>query len=208
VNKRTLFLILRILVSCGLVAYVCSLISLRDVVELKTGEEIRGYIQEESASGIVIRDLEGNPVRLSMDQIAVDDEGLPRATKGLRTIALSLRPVPSVLGFLLFGGIILLSGVRWRILLQAQRITLGIADAVRLVFIGLFFNNIMLGSTGGDVAKAYYITRKTDRKVEGALTVFVDRLVGIVALALIAGAAALFRLGDPEVRLIYSAVSG
>jgi uncharacterized protein (TIRG00374 family) len=53
-------------------------------------------------------------------------------------------------------------------------------------FIGLFFNAFMLGSTGGDVIKAWYVAHETHhKKAEAVATVVVDRLIGLLALFVI-----------------------
>ena len=44
----------------------------------------------------------------------------------------------------------------------------------------------MPGAVGGDLLKAWYVTKHTDRKIAGVLSVFVDRLIGLVALVLMA----------------------
>ena len=55
-------------------------------------------------------------------------------------------------------------------------------------FVGLFFNLFGLGATGGDVVKVLYIVREApDRKLAAGFTVLMDRVVGLLALILMAG---------------------
>jgi uncharacterized protein (TIRG00374 family) len=50
-----------------------------------------------------------------------------------------------------------------------------------------FFNSFLLGSSGGDVLKAYYTARETHhKKTEAVVTVFVDRLIGFFSMLLFA----------------------
>jgi len=77
-------------------------------------------------------------------------------------------------------------GFRWWILLRAQSIFIGFWAAVRLHFLGLFYNNCMPGSVGGDLVRAWYVTRHTDKKFEAVLSVFVDRGVGLASTMIIA----------------------
>lgn len=79
--------------------------------------------------------------------------------------------------------------LRWWLLLRAQSIHVRVSAAVRLFFVGLFFNNLMPSSVGGDLVKAWYVTKHTDRRVEGVLSVFVDRLIGLMGMLLMAAAA-------------------
>lgn len=58
--------------------------------------------------------------------------------------------------------------------------------------IGLFFNQVALGSTGGDLVKAFYIARETpERRPEAAFSVFLDRVIGLAGLMLLGGVALL-----------------
>jgi hypothetical protein len=79
-----------------------------------------------------------------------------------------------------------LIGLRWWLLLRAQSILIGFWVAVRLYFLGWFYNNFMPGSVGGDLLRAWYVTKHTDRKFEAALSVFVDRIIGLLSTLTIA----------------------
>jgi len=75
---------------------------------------------------------------------------------------------------------------RWSILLRVQGIKIGYLPAVRLHFLGLFYNNCLPSSVGGDLLRAYYVTHHTDKKLEAALSVFVDRAVGLTGMCIMA----------------------
>jgi hypothetical protein len=76
--------------------------------------------------------------------------------------------------------------LRWWLLLRAQSIHITIRTAVKLYFLGLYFNNLMPGSVGGDLLKAWYITKHTDKRLAGVLSVVVDRVIGLAGLVLMA----------------------
>jgi len=76
--------------------------------------------------------------------------------------------------------------VRWWLLLRAQSIFIGVLVAVRLFFLGLLYNNFLPGSLTGDLLKAWYVTRHTDKRLAGALSVFADRAVGLTGALLLA----------------------
>jgi uncharacterized protein (TIRG00374 family) len=78
-------------------------------------------------------------------------------------------------------------GFRWWLLLRTQSIVISIAAAVRLNFLGWFYNNFMPGSVGGDLLRAWYVTKHTEKRFEAALSVFVDRIVGLFSTFIIAG---------------------
>ncbi len=76
--------------------------------------------------------------------------------------------------------------LRWWLLLRTQSIYIGVAPAIRLHFLGLFYNNFMPSSVGGDIIRAWYVTHHTEKKVEAALSVFFDRVVGLASTLVIA----------------------
>src|SRR5665213_1409828 len=83
---------------------------------------------------------------------------------------------------------ILLGVARWRMVLEVQGLHLPWKRATGITFVAQFFNAFLLGSTGGDLIKAYYAARETHhKKTEAVTTVFVDRLIGLWAMLLFAG---------------------
>ena len=90
------------------------------------------------------------------------------------------------LGVVVFFGCTILATVRWKILLQVQGIEMGWVRTWQLFMIGMFFNLFMLGSTGGDVVKMFLTMREArDNKAAALLSVFMDRVIGMMALILI-----------------------
>lgn len=92
-----------------------------------------------------------------------------------------------VLGTLAMGLVCLLGIIRWQMILRVQGLEIKFPRASSIFFIGMFFNAFMLGSTGGDVIKAWYVAHETHhKKAEAVATVVVDRLIGLLALFIIA----------------------
>lgn len=82
-----------------------------------------------------------------------------------------------------FGVIVAGGTLRWWVLLRAQTIEIPGRRAVAINFVGMFFNSFLPSGTGGDVVKAYYTVRESpNRKTEAALTILVDRVVGLLGL--------------------------
>lgn len=73
---------------------------------------------------------------------------------------------------------------RWYLLLRLRDIDIGISAAIKLTFVGFFYNNFLPGSVGGDVLRAWYVTKHTPKQLEAAISVFVDRAIGLVGLLL------------------------
>lgn len=83
---------------------------------------------------------------------------------------------------------------RWRQFLLSQSLSVSYYHALQLTLIGNFFNFAMPGGVGGDLVKGYYITRSSPHaKLDAAVTVFLDRLIGLLAMSLLALFVMLFR---------------
>ena len=94
-----------------------------------------------------------------------------------------------------FFGCLSLCAVRWKCVLAAQGLQLTWRGTLAIFFIGHFFNAFMFGSTGGDVVKAYYAAKRTGhRKTEAVSTVFIDRVMGLLAMILLTTVTMLVRL--------------
>lgn len=90
----------------------------------------------------------------------------------------------AVLGIFVMAQLIV--GLRWWLLLRSQSVYIGFWAAERLFFLGWFYNNFMPGSVGGDLIRAWYVTKHTDKRFEAALSVFVDRGIGLLTTLIIA----------------------
>jgi len=89
------------------------------------------------------------------------------------------------LGFM--GLTVFLGILRWRMVLRVQGLNLPFRRAAEISLVAHFFNSFLLGSTGGDLLKAYYAARETHhKKTEAVTTVFVDRLLGLFTMLLFA----------------------
>ena len=92
-------------------------------------------------------------------------------------------------GLVAIGAGLLLQVERWLILLRVQGIVVSFSRALRIVLVGMFFNLFLIGATGGDIVKIFLIIREAPHKKAGALlSVFIDRIVGLLALAAISAA--------------------
>ena len=98
-----------------------------------------------------------------------------------------INPWAGLLSVGFMGLTILLGVLRWRMVLRVQGLDLPFTRAAEISIVGHFFNSFLLGSTGGDLLKAYYAARETHhKKTEAVVTVFVDRLLGLFAMLLFA----------------------
>ena len=83
---------------------------------------------------------------------------------------------------LILFGITCVSARWWRLLALASCPTT-FREAVRLTFLGLFFNLVMPGLTGGDLVKGVLVVRQNPtRRADALVTVVVDRVIGLAVL--------------------------
>jgi len=92
-------------------------------------------------------------------------------------------------GVAAYGVFELLAGVRWQILLRVQGIRISWWLMYGLLMVGLFFSLFIPGGTGGDLVKGYYLLKEAPvgRKTSAALSVVMDRLLGLIGVALLTG---------------------
>lgn len=95
-------------------------------------------------------------------------------------------------GILIYMAAQLILSARFYFLLKVQNVPVCYRDAVRLNFTGLFFNLFLPSAVGGDVAKAYYIAQRSSCAVTATTCVVQDRLVGFIAMVIMAVLAVLF----------------
>ncbi|MBN1846704.1 MAG: flippase-like domain-containing protein [Sedimentisphaerales bacterium] len=92
---------------------------------------------------------------------------------------------------------------RWVILLRVHAVQISMFQALKLTYLGLFYNNLMPGAVGGDLLKGWYITHHSDKdqRLQAAVTVFVDRLTGLIGMVMVAVLASFFLGGGLKITL-------
>ncbi|MCS7313777.1 MAG: flippase-like domain-containing protein, partial [Acidobacteria bacterium] len=80
-----------------------------------------------------------------------------------------------------------LSVLRWRLLLQALAIRLPWPAALWALMKGAFYNTFLPTAIGGDVVRIHQVSQWTRRLGVTAMTVIVERWMGLVAMFLLLG---------------------
>jgi uncharacterized protein (TIRG00374 family) len=84
---------------------------------------------------------------------------------------------------LAFTPTILIVSWRWRLLLGAHGVQLKYWRVLELNMIGQFFSAFLVGTTGGDVVKIFYVARNVPaKKAAVGFSVVVDRVIGMIAM--------------------------
>jgi uncharacterized protein (TIRG00374 family) len=77
-----------------------------------------------------------------------------------------------------------LGGIRWRAISIAIEAPLSLLEALRLFYIGMFFNQALPGGTGGDAVRMY-LGYRSGVSLRGAINgVMLERMVTVVALVI------------------------
>ncbi len=106
--------------------------------------------------------------------------GLPTVFQELRWGAL----LPA-LALLLASSLAIIT--RWSLLLAAAGCATRWVQVFRITYVGLFFNLVLPGMSGGDLARAYWMVKgHPERRAPALMSVFMDRLLGLFAMALLA----------------------
>ncbi|MCP5024274.1 MAG: flippase-like domain-containing protein [bacterium] len=106
--------------------------------------------------------------------------GIPRVMRELRLSAV----LPA---FLILIACSLLVITRWYVLLLAVGCSTRWFQVLRVTYVGLFFNLVLPGMNGGDLARAYWIVKgHPEKRAVALMSVFVDRLLGLFAMTLLA----------------------
>lgn len=83
--------------------------------------------------------------------------------------------------------------IRWRVLLSAFGFKqIKYLSLVKYYWIGLFFNNFLPTSVGGDIIRAYYISHDIQTKGESFASVVIERMLGFIVTSAISLISILF----------------
>jgi uncharacterized protein (TIRG00374 family) len=92
-----------------------------------------------------------------------------------------------LIGFLINAFNIVLTNERWMMFLKSQKLEMKRTIVLKLSLIGLFFNFIVPGGVGGDIVKGFYAsTQNPEARLKTAVTVAMDRLIGLYSMILMA----------------------
>lgn len=78
-----------------------------------------------------------------------------------------------------------LAAERWRIVAHALGVTVAVTVALRLTAIGLFFNQGLPSTIGGDALRIYYVRRLGTGLGDSVRSVLLDRLAALLAVLLL-----------------------
>ena len=204
-GRARLFGALKIVFAVLLLGWVASTLPWRDELVLKYGEQgkqelsvtgvIEGVWREDAVSFRVdpdaelvarwpdeLRGAQAAGTALPVTRALAKQEGfswrpgMPRVFRGIEGSALALAMLLVVLGTVC-------GTTRWWRILNLAACPSGWWNTFRLSYLGMFFNLVVPGLTGGDVPKAIFVVREhPERRADALMTVVLDRMIGLWAL--------------------------
>ncbi len=151
------------------------------------------------SSLVISQDTVGIPAELEIPitLLAVVDKR-PPVHEGLRTLITNANPWYLLAAWAILFVPFLVTAWRWRALLQVQNVHLPYGKCLALTFVGQFYSTFLPGITGGDLVKIVYTARMIGSKTKSTITILLDRVIGLVAVVLIAGVSAAIQApGNP-----------
>jgi glycosyltransferase 2 family protein len=92
-------------------------------------------------------------------------------------------PIWITAGLVLFFLSHLLGSVQWRMLLSSDDIHLTLKKVQSCYFVGLFFNNFLIGGAGGDVFRMLDVSKSSKKGTGAVSSVLLDRMMGFLVMS-------------------------
>jgi uncharacterized protein (TIRG00374 family) len=198
-SRRHLVGLVKLLLIAGLMVLVFASVQWSDALLTGVGTDA-----ETSSPGQIVGPWDEPQVRFrkrlpdgSLGPAELIQQSPPSAlvSPGFSTYLVNLDWALFAAGALCYCVSVVFSGFRWWWLLRVNNLRASWLDTLRFTWIGLFFNNIVPGQTGGDVVKALYIMKHCEGgRLPALVSVLVDRILGLGSLALLGAFIVLFAL--------------
>jgi uncharacterized protein (TIRG00374 family) len=108
-------------------------------------------------------------------------------------------PAWTLAALAVYGLMLAVSAWRWRLLLRVQTVNVSLGTLTKSFLVATFFNNFLPSNIGGDVVRVADTAPYTGSKTVATTVVLIDRILGLIALLVLAAAASglAWRLGFP-----------
>ena len=191
---RWILTLLRYGLCLAAIIFLITAVRWNDHVHLNDAQQTRvRLIEQRGDEFVILRDeRELTLPAAEIHHIDMAGQHVPDIEYGVPSVILQTERTWAFWAVVMFFPVPLLAAWRLTWMLKIQKVYLSFWNSVKLTFAGNFFNFALPGMTGGDLIKAYYVTRFTKKKTEAVTTVFLDRVVGLSSLVLMAGAMILF----------------
>ena len=208
-QRKVLSTLLRVVLGLVFITLAVHGVAVHDRVTIQPaegdveGKQRRYRLLGATETTITVRDSDGTELVLPRERVATDEQGSESIERGLVTAFRSSDGRILLLAFVVFSPVTFIQSLRFQFMLRAQEIRISYWESVKLCFGGNFLNFAFpIGSTGGDVLKAYYTSLHTTRKTEAVTTILLDRIAGLSGLLVVAGAVSFTGSAHPMLRKV------
>ena len=186
-RHRWILTVLRFGLCAAAIIFLILSVSWYDKVTLQDGTKVR-LLSDDGDTLLIEQDGAERTVKLD-EVVSVDVAGrsVAEVEPGIAGVVKGIDHWYAIWAILIFLPVPLLQSLRLVWMLAVQDVRLSYWNAMKLTYAGNFFNFALPGTTGGDLIKAYYITRFPHHKTEAVTTVFLDRVIGLLGLVTLAG---------------------
>lgn len=80
----------------------------------------------------------------------------------------------------------LVSSIKWGIFIKERGYNISLMRLFNIYLIGRFFNNFVPSSTGGDIARAYFLGKQINSYSKSAASILMERFTGLIAIIFMA----------------------
>ncbi len=191
------------------IVYLVRCVTWYDYVRLGGADGPKARLLEQRGESFVI-ERAGRPETVAaaeVHHVRVAQRDVPDIELGISTVVRQANGLKALWAILLFAPVVVLQCGRLVVMLAIQGVRISFWTSSKLSFVGNFFNFALPGTTGGDLIKAYYLTRYTHRKTETVTTVFLDRAIGLFGLVLLAGTSILLTRDPQQFRQLISTLA-
>jgi uncharacterized protein (TIRG00374 family) len=196
-RRTKLIVFVRILFAIVALVIVIRSVQFADYVE-QGGQKYR--VVSETPSDFRAVDASGHSITVARTS------DIKQVHRGAISLAKNMHFVPALWSVIVFSFVAFFLAYRWQALLKVQGVHIPFWTMMRLTFAGNFLNFFLIGTTGGDLVKAYWIGRFSPKRAEGFISVFVDRFIGLVVLILLAAVLVVLMWHDQQVARLGRAV--
>jgi hypothetical protein len=199
-SKTRILALIRWAVTLGAITWVLLRIDWRDQVCPPVGEPLRGRVEVRSDRYLVTT-ADG-----ATHEVLRDANGESFFLPGFLTLLKNMQPIYLLIGLLVLPFSNVLGAFRWRELMRAHAMDIAVYRSLQLTWLGFFWSLVFPGITGGDVVKAYAVTQTAQKRAVAVLIVLLDRIIGLVGLAILSGIVILFNLHNAELRTVSTGI--
>ena len=89
------------------------------------------------------------------------------------------------LSFLLTPLMLVVSCLKWKMILDLHEIKIPFLRLIRIYLIGYFFSNLLPSTVGGDVTRSYYSGKIIKNQSFSAIAIFIERFTGVFMLMIL-----------------------